>query len=158
MKKQYVFAISILVVIGFLFLLTKIDTGQKSTELSSREVALSCTTDMATAFHIHPELKIFINGQEVVIPENIGIKPYCMNALHTHDDLPLIHVESPVQKDFTLGDFFAVWEKNFNSMEILDFKATEAGQVKITVNGEEVDTFENTILRDKDKIVIEANN
>ncbi len=121
---------------------------------TSREVALTCTTDMATQFHIHPELKISINGVEQVIPANIGIKSTCMTSIHTHDATGVIHVEAPVKKDFTLGDFFAVWGKTFNKDQIFDFVATPESPITVSVNGKVVDTYENTIMNDKDQIVI----
>ncbi len=126
--------------------------------LSSREAALLCTTDMATEFHIHPELQILINGTPAVIPANIGILPVCMNSIHTHSPDGIIHVESPVKKDFTLSDFFAVWQKDFSKEKILDNNVTPSTEIVVTVNGQKVDTYENTILRDKDKIVISYQN
>lgn len=157
-KSLLVISVVVLLGLGFYFWQKNDATTPKKTieEQTSREVALECTSDMATKFHIHPELRILINGEEIEIPSNVGIKPTCMNALHTHNDMPIIHVESPVQKDFTLGDFFAVWDKSFNSMQILDFVATEEGQIRVTVNGQTSDSYENIILRDKDKIVIEV--
>ncbi len=109
---------------------------------------------MATQFHIHPHLKISINGQEERIPKDIGIKPLCMNSLHTHDDSGTLHVESPEKRDFTLSDFFAVWNKIFNKDQILGYKVDEKYLIRETVNGKEVQTYENTILIDKDEIII----
>ena len=127
---------------------------RRQERMSSREAALLCTTDMATQYHIHPELQILINGVENPISGNIGIKPSCMTSIHTHEGGGLIHVESPVQKEFTLGDFFAVWQKDFSKDKILDTAVTPTTEIVVTVNGERVDTYEQTILRDKDKIVI----
>lgn len=121
---------------------------------TSREVALTCTTDMATRFHIHPHLQILINGQEEVIPANTGINGLCMNSIHTHDATGLLHVEAPVQKDFTLGDFFAVWDKTFSKEQILDYKADATHAITLSVNGKEDDSYENYIFKDKDQIVI----
>ena len=130
-------------------------TIENYTAKTSREVALACTLDMYTKFHIHPVLKIVIDGQSQVIPANIGIRNACMNAIHTHDATGLLHVEAPVKKDFTLGDFFAVWQKEFNKDQILDSKVDKTHTITLTVNDQPVDTFENTILVDKDNIVIE---
>lgn len=131
---------------------------ERQKEMTSREAALLCTTDMATQYHIHPELKIIINGVETSIPPNLGIQPSCMTSIHTHDEVGVIHVESPVAKDFTLGDFFAVWKKDFSKDKILDSTIVPTTEIVVTVNGQKVDTFENTILRDKDKIVISYQN
>ncbi len=99
---------TVVLVIGGLAVLAASQRVDTST-LSTREVALSCTTDMATAFHIHPRLAITVDGVDESLPMNIGIRSGCMNPLHTHEEQGVIHVESPVQRDFTLGDFFAVW-------------------------------------------------
>lgn len=126
--------------------------------MTSREIALRSTTDMATEYHIHPELSIFVNGEEVFVPNNLGVTNVGMTAIHTHDEKGVIHVEAPIKKDFTLGDFFAVWGKNFSSTQLLDKTVDENSEIVVTVNGKKVDTYENTILRDKDKIVINYQN
>ena len=56
-----------------------------------------------------------------------------------------------------LGQFFKVWEKKFSSGCIFEFCNGEKGQVKMTVNGRENKDFENYVMRDKDKIVINYN-
>ncbi len=121
---------------------------------TNRELALSCTTDMATQFHIHPHLDIFINGQKSIILADIGIVSDCMHPLHTHDATGKIHVESPEKRDFTLGDFFAVWQKTYTKDQILDYKIDATHKIIQTVNGKQTQDFENTLLRDGDQIII----
>lgn len=153
-----VLILSVAVVFGIIYLVNKNEEAriERYVELSSREVALLCTTDMATEYHIHPLLKIYINKKEVIVPANTGITNNCMNSIHTHEEPNVLHVEAPVQKDFTLGDFFAVWGQPFDSEHLVDFVADKKGEIAMTVNGVVVDTFENTILKDGDKIVVEA--
>jgi hypothetical protein len=129
-------------------------TLKRQETMSSREVALLCTTDLATQYHIHPVLKIIINGEQKTIPTDLGIQPSCMTSIHTHSGDGIIHVESPVEKDFTLGDFFAVWQKDFSKERILDAIVDTSSEIVVTVNGELVDTYENTILEDKYSIII----
>jgi hypothetical protein len=124
------------------------------TDRTNREVALACDPEMANGFHIHPILEIRINGEKIVVPANIGVRPTCMTALHTHTPDGVVHVESPEERDFTLSDFFAVWEQPFTKDQILDHVADANHRIRITVDGGEVDTFENTILRDGEYIVI----
>lgn len=156
MSKRNIFVLIFILIMTAAALMGFFKVEQKdiSEPLTSREVALLCTTDMATQFHIHPNLTILINGEKQEIPPNIGINVTCMTSIHTHDGGGVIHVESPIEKDFTLGDFFAVWDKPFDSQNILSFQVDEAHTIVVSVNGEVVDTFENTILRDKDDIVI----
>ena len=129
--------------------------GTPTSERTTREVAMSCTTDPATKFHIHPELEILIGSAKQELPANIGVKPLCMNPLHTHDATGVIHVESPEPRDFTLGDFFAVWDKPFSKDQVLDSRADDTHEVVMTVDGQPSTEFENLVLRDKQKVRIE---
>lgn len=114
-----------------------------------------CTTDPRTVMHIHPHLAILIDGNEEKIPESIGvISPVCLRPLHTHASDGVIHVESPVVRDFTLGEFFRVWGKPFDQTHILDKVADETHRVVLTVDGNESQDYENLILRDNQRIVI----
>lgn len=130
------------------------DESLIQTKRTNREIALTCDPEMANGFHIHPTLEIVANGENVPVPPNIGVQQTCMTALHTHTPDGVIHVESPEKRDFTLADFFAVWDEPFSQDEILGFKADATHRVRITVDGREVDSFENTILKDGEHIVI----
>jgi hypothetical protein len=147
------------IVVGALVIWGMVAMGQRETkkiqDATPRQVALTCTTDMATQFHIHPNLTIIINGKKQVIPADTGITPTCMYSLHTHDDTGKLHVESPVQKDFTLSDFFAVWDKVFTKDQILDMKTDAMHTIVMTVNGQTSNDYENLLLKDLDDIVIE---
>ncbi len=158
-SKKTLFTLALVVIVGFGLLgmggnFSAI-WGNSGAEKTTREVAMSCTLDIDTKFHIHPHLTIIVNGAEQTIPANTGISLTCMHPLHTHDDTGTIHVESPIQRDFTLGDFFAVWKKTFNKGQILDSKADAGHEIVMTVDGSVSDQYENLILRDEQKIVIE---
>ncbi len=128
--------------------------NHSASTLTTRELALSCTTDPLTRFHIHPNLQIVINGVQQVIPADIGISLTCMHPIHTHDATGKIHIESPEPRDFTLGDFFAVWGKTFNQNQILDSVVDASHTIAVTVNGSRVDTYDNTVMHDNAQIVI----
>ncbi len=147
-------AIASIAVLAVVFAVATSSSRNAASARTTRDVALACTTDMATQFHIHPHLDIIINGQPQLIPANIGITPACLSALHTHDTSGTIHVESPEQRDFTLGDFFAVWHQPFNQNQILEYKTDQTHVIQETVNGRTVQSFEQTILHDGDQIVI----
>ena len=144
--------VAVLIIGGFL---TFQNVKKEKIEMqTSREVALTCTTDMATQFHIHPVLTMKILGKVQEIPAEIGVTPLCMNAIHTHDANGTIHIESPIKKDFTLSDFFAVWKKPFTKAQVLDTVLSPGQRIIVTVNGKEVETFDQTIMNDKDQIEI----
>ena len=123
-------------------------------DLSNRELAMICTTDMATEFHIHPNISIIADGKTVPIPPNIGVRAGCMNPLHTHDADGTIHVEAPEKRDFTLADFFAVWSEPFSEEQVLSYITDETHRIRVTANGKEVDDFENLVMKDRQEIVI----
>jgi hypothetical protein len=86
---------------------------------------ISCQTGEQTLFHVHSHLTIFVDGKPRQIPYGVGIAPprqvqqsangpfvasgACFSWLHTHAADGIIHIESPVQRTFTLGQFFDVW-------------------------------------------------
>ena len=129
--------------------------GSTGSSRTTREIAMSCTLDMYTQFHIHPHLRIVINGAVQTIPASIGVSLSCMHPVHTHDTAGTIHVESPEQRDFTIGDFFAVWDKKFSKDQILDSAVDVQHEVIITVDGQQSDAYENLVFKDKQEIVIE---
>lgn len=98
-----------------------------------------------TGLHWHPELTIYVRGEKIEIPQNIGIGTVHM-PIHTHDDLPLIHLEFQglVRKqDITLGQFFKNWGSDIQSF---------GTNMRMIVNDQENTEFENYIMQDKDII------
>jgi hypothetical protein len=85
-------------------------------------------------FHYHAHLSIFINGSSYVVPGGIGIKPpNCIYWLHTHDDSGLIHIESPQNNTFNLGQFFDIWGQKFNGTKLSGFKVDNSSNRSLTV-------------------------
>lgn len=155
-KQNLILLVGVALLLGgvLFFSSSKSEPRQVQTERTNREVALTCDPEMAQGFHVHPVLEIIANGEKVEVPANIGVGPTCMTVLHTHTPDGVIHVESPEKRDFTLSDFFAVWERPFSRDEILTYKADTTHRIRITVDGVNVDTYENTVLRDGENIVI----
>jgi hypothetical protein len=94
---------------------------------------ISCQGGEQTLFHIHARLTIFVNGASEKVPYGIGIAdpqaqqtprgPYvgsgaCFTWLHTHAADGIIHIESPVQRAFTLGEFFDVWGQPLSTTQV----------------------------------------
>ncbi|HEY7227366.1 MAG TPA: hypothetical protein VH481_04510 [Nitrososphaeraceae archaeon] len=99
-------------------------------------------------FHYHAHLNIFVNGSPYLIPGGIGIKlPDCIYWLHTHDASGLIHIESPQNNTFKLGQFFDICGQKFNNSQIFVLKADNSTDRTLTVylNGT---TFNRTSYRD----------
>src|SRR5437773_2530812 len=63
-----------------------------------------------TQVHYHAYLQIPNQGSRVSIPTNVGRSSACYYWLHMHtNEAGIIHIESPSDRTFTLGDFFDVW-------------------------------------------------
>ncbi|HET9999710.1 MAG TPA: hypothetical protein VFQ36_02375, partial [Ktedonobacteraceae bacterium] len=72
---------------------------------------ISCDANEQLDYHIHAHVSIYINGKLSQVPQNVGIASdgSCFYWLHTHDTTGVIHIESPTQKNYTLGNFFDEW-------------------------------------------------
>jgi hypothetical protein len=77
-----------------------------------------------TQVHYHAALQIVYGGVVHNIQPNIGIVSSpspCFYWLHVHAANPnVIHIESPKNRTFTLGDFFAVWTKWSGTKQLID--------------------------------------
>jgi hypothetical protein len=73
---------------------------------------LDCLANMNETYHVHTHLSIFLNGEALAVPGEIGIvrtPSDCFYSLHTHDMSGKLHVEAAAPATFTLGQFFGVW-------------------------------------------------
>ncbi|MQS17675.1 hypothetical protein F7Q99_37185 [Streptomyces kaniharaensis] len=65
-----------------------------------------------TALHIHAHLDVYADGKPVPVPALLGVDESAqkISPLHTHDTTGVVHVESPVNADFSLGQFLTEWQ------------------------------------------------
>jgi hypothetical protein len=112
---------------------------------SGPEIAPASTTQTATvdgircgateqlAYHIHAHLAVFVSGRIYALPAGIGIPGstaqqtsqgpvaaggQCIYWLHTHTSDGVIHVESPTQRVYTLGNFFDEWHQPLTASQV----------------------------------------
>ena len=98
---------------------------------SSAQVAkgidgIKCQRNEKVVFHIHVHLTLFVNGKPRLVPAGIGIWPpleqqsskygqfvisqnECLAWLVTRFPDGILHVEAPLKRVFTLGEFFDMW-------------------------------------------------
>jgi len=101
---------------------------------SGQAGSIPCDQLEHTQVHYHALLQIFNQGQAVDIPTNLGRAANCLYWLHMHTGEPgIIHVESPADRTFTLGDFFQVWGAWTGSPQPLDSMHVSS----ITLSGNE---------------------
>jgi hypothetical protein len=107
---------------------------------------ISCEAGEQTLLHIHARLTIFVDGRSVRVPAGVGIadpqavqttrgpavvRGTCFSWLHTHAADGIIHIESPVQRAFTLGEFFDVWGQSLSRTQV----GPASGNVTALVDG-----------------------
>jgi hypothetical protein len=92
--------------------------------------------------HIHQHIDIYIRGQHIGVPAAIGIAQsqsvILYAPVHTHTPDGIIHVESPTQRDFSLGEFFDVWGVLFTPTCIGAYCNTGNERLQVFANGKVV--------------------
>jgi hypothetical protein len=97
-----------------------------------------------TALHTHQHLDIYINGNHLEIPSEIGVntKAGFTSPIHTHDISGVVHVESPTVQTFYVGQFFDIWGVRFTADCLGTYCATGDNLLRVYSNGQLV--TENT--------------
>ena len=124
-------------------------------------LSLKPTTDTTKGnqimlMHIHPRLYLYMDGKPYLIPQNVGIdsdlwKDHSLDQfgmqgmapIHTHTGDGMLHVESKMIRNYTLGEFFDIWG--------VDLKGDT---VTATSFGEPISDWQNYVLKDADDIIM----
>jgi hypothetical protein len=104
------------------------------------EIGVPALTAEGEALHTHQHLDLFVDGQSVPVPADIGINVAAgfLAPIHTHDTTGIIHVESPTVRDFTLGGFFDIWGVRFGAHCIGGECDGNGRSLEVFVNGKRV--------------------
>jgi hypothetical protein len=109
-------------------------------DLPARLAALDLPelSDTAGALHHHVQMYIYVDGNPVVIPMNIGLSSQAASPLHTHDTTGLVHVES-ADPNFqpVLGQFMDVWGVYFTNTCLGDQCNEGNKQLRVFLNGQQ---------------------
>jgi hypothetical protein len=109
--------------------------------------------------HVHAHLDVFLDGEPVTVPAGIGVdidnpgvrqfdeggeiifggieecdEP-CISPLHTHDETGIIHTESPIQENNTLGQFFVEWDQRLDADCVASYCSPDE-DIAVYVDGE----------------------
>ena len=123
-------------------------------ELAERLAVLDLPAE-GVAQHLHVPLYVFVNGEAVTVPANLGIAANAVSPLHTHDDLGTLHVESAEIRDFTLGQAFDVWGVRLDGDCIGGYCSSGDASLRVFSGGEEVTGDpRNAVLVDTEAIVV----
>ena len=147
-KSMITWSIVTIVVLGiviFFMMLPKNATPQPQQPYSKGQV------------HWHASLKVFLCGEEKLMPAPIGESHLGLPLLHTHADRR-VHIEGTVwrSEDILLGKYMEVIGQNFKDDELLEKKNGDVcngtpGKVKLFANGEENSLLTKYVIKDGDK-------
>jgi hypothetical protein len=106
-----------LVVVVIVFIVQ--NNKSSSPGLDPSAAGVPCDSLEHTQIHYHAALQIIYQGNVVNLPDNLGIQldptgtsVKCYYWLHVHaQNKNVIHIESPANDTFTLGQFIAVWKQ-----------------------------------------------
>jgi hypothetical protein len=111
--------------------------------------------------HVHAHLDVFVDGVRQIVPAGIGIsigdpavksgpgpsyggisvpcETPCISPLHTHAPDGVLHTESPVDVDNTLGQFFVEWGVTLDGQCVGEY-CSPAKTIAAYVDGKPVPT------------------
>lgn len=109
---------------------------------------IECQAGEQVVYHVHTHLDIFVDGKAKQVPFGIGIGPprktvdngtgpfvqggTCFYWLHTHASDGIIHVESPSEQQYNLGQFFDLWGQVLTPDQV----GPAVGKVTAYLNGQ----------------------
>lgn len=119
---------------------------------------IQCNSMEGAVEHIHSHIVLADRGRGVNVPANIGIPQGtgCLYWVHTHTADGFIHIESPIKRPFTLGQFFDIWGMDLNRSKAASVRAPRGRTLWVWVNGRAYRGNPAAIvLRDRETIVIQ---
>lgn len=98
---------------------------------------IRCDRTEGAVEHIHVDLQLFNRGRAVTVPANVGIPAgsACLYWVHTHSNDGIVHIESPVKRTFTLGNFFDIWGPDLSWTRAASLSASQGSRLSIWVDG-----------------------
>jgi hypothetical protein len=125
----------ILVVLAVVLIIIAVVNSRNANPVHASAAGIPCDALQGSQVHYHVAVQIIYDGVVHPLPANIGVvnpaNPTCYYWLHVHPaDTNVIHIESPKNRTFTLGDFFAIWTKWGSTPELLD--ATHVSTLTLT--------------------------
>ena len=131
-----------------------------NSSLDPDPISRECLDHDGLARHDHAVLKIFIDGEQELIPANIGIMTdICneqgeeMHAVHTHDSSGRLHIESNEPIDIPIGVFFDIWGYHFDETGIFEYRVNSTHELVMTVGDTVVDSYDEYLLVNTSDII-----
>src|SRR5262245_47029737 len=98
---------------------------------------ISCDAMEGQRLHTHQHLVILDRGVPVPIPPNVGqpVVRRCIYWVHTHTPDGIIHIEAPMDRSFTLADFFRIWAQPLSRTAAATAHADKGTTLKVWLDG-----------------------
>lgn len=102
---------------------------------------MSCQATLGSVQHASAHLTVYVNDQQAGIPVGIGsVAPSqpgvtalasngqttCLYPLHVFEADNIIHIDSPTNRTYTLGDFFDIWGQPLSRIQATNYQSDEA--------------------------------
>lgn len=157
-----VIGIAVIGTVGFIgYALSRPDTSPGQPQDQNKQSKSSGPNVVSeNGLHYHPQLTIYVNGEKVTIPTNIGLSEAKHKSPHTHDEKGELHWENEgkvTKVDLKLGKLFENWGKKFTSTQLLDKADPSGSKITMTVNGQPNTEFGDHLVADKEQIEIKYN-
>lgn len=108
------------------------------------------------SYHVHALLSVFVDGEQVPVPTNIGIDQSSgfHSPLHTHTPDGVIHFEADDPAPFTLQQVFTMWGVDFGADRLGAYTPNAENQIHVYVNGERVTDPAGYEINNGDNVVV----
>jgi hypothetical protein len=120
---------------------------------------IHCDRMEGSVEHVHTLLELYDRGRSVQVPAQIGMPENgtCLYWVHTHTADGYIHIESPVKRTFTLGQFFDIWGPALSWTQADGVVASRGHRLSIWVDGKPWHGHDprSIPLRDREVVVIQ---
>lgn len=143
----------------------QLNTTVRSLEEGQVVDGIPCLTTETPVHHTHVHLRILYRGADIAVPAGIGVgRPWgtdatgfivtgaCFAWIHVHDTTGVVHIVTPEEKTFTLGQLFELWGQPLGPGSALGYD----GSLVVLVNGQRIDGDPRAVmLRNLANIVLE---
>lgn len=94
----------------------------------------------ALAVHYHAHLDIIVSGSTVQVPAGVGFviangREAGTTVLHTHDTSGIVHIESPTNSPYALGQFFTEWGVRLGPGQLGGLTDSNGHTLRVYVDG-----------------------
>ncbi len=148
--KNTIIAISIIAAIVATLAVASYELNKTQTDSDKVSMIddIKCDKSQSSNFHMNAHVDVFVGGRLQEIPAEIGIiNNTCRYWIYTQDASGIMHIDSPIVKQFTLSQFFDVWKATSSVPPI--------GTPAIYINGQETSsTLNETVIKPHDEIAI----